>query len=345
MRAVATLANKVAGVVTKDIPSIASDEVLVKIVGVAINPTDWKHIEYISPPGVTVGCDYSGVVEKIGSDVKNLKVGDHIGGFMHGSYYEHTGAFAEHAAVLADLAWKKPEYLSHEENATYGVGALTAAVSMYQRLDLPLPSKPASKPFPFLVWSGATSVGQFAVQFGKLSGLTVITTASPKNHELLKSLGAEYCFDYNDPDVVKKIKEASNNKLEYALDCISLPESHEKTAASIGENGGKVALLGLNGSEIARKDVTFIREILYTATGKEFSWKTRNLHFPAVPEDRQYVKDFINNEFTPLLVQKKLKPNVVKHMSGGLDGITEGLAYMKAGKVSAEKLVYHIQDA
>ena len=57
------------------------------------------------------------------------------------------------------------------------------------------------------MWAGSTSVGQYAVQYGKLSGYTVIATASPKNNDLIKSLGADFVFDYRDPDVVQKIKE------------------------------------------------------------------------------------------------------------------------------------------
>lgn len=56
------------------------------------------------------------------------------------------------------------------------------------------------------MWAASSSIGQFAVQLAKLSNFTVIATASPKNHELLKSFGASHCFDYRDPDVVNKIK-------------------------------------------------------------------------------------------------------------------------------------------
>eukprot|EP00026_Physarum_polycephalum_P011214 Phypoly_transcript_11420.p1 GENE.Phypoly_transcript_11420~~Phypoly_transcript_11420.p1 ORF type:complete len:195 (-),score=33.66 Phypoly_transcript_11420:507-1091(-) len=180
MKAVVTLAEKKAGVVQKDIPSIAPDEVLVKVVGVALNPTDWKHLAFVSPPGVIMGCDYSGVVEKVGEDVKHVQIGDKVGGVVHGSRHEHTGSFAEHVAAIGDVIWKKPEHLTHEENATLGIGGLTAAACLFQKLNLPTPLKPASEPFPFLVWSGATSVGQYAIQLAKLAGLTVVTTASPK---------------------------------------------------------------------------------------------------------------------------------------------------------------------
>ena len=46
-------------------------------------------------------------------------------------------------------------------------------------------------------------------------------TASPKHHERLRSLGATEVFDYKDPDVASKIKEASGGKIQYGVDCIS----------------------------------------------------------------------------------------------------------------------------
>ena len=64
------------------------------------------------------------------------------------AYHAHTGAFAEYTAAVADITWKKPEHLSFEELAPFGVGCNTAAAALYQRLGLPTPSKPAETPFP-----------------------------------------------------------------------------------------------------------------------------------------------------------------------------------------------------
>jgi NADPH:quinone reductase-like Zn-dependent oxidoreductase len=71
-----------------------------------------------------------------------------------------------------------------------------------------------------LVWGGSTAVGHHAVQLASLSGYKVITTASLKNHDWLKSLGATTCFDYRDPEVVSKIKQAAGKDGVYAaVDC------------------------------------------------------------------------------------------------------------------------------
>ncbi|THC90563.1 hypothetical protein EYZ11_009964 [Aspergillus tanneri] len=54
----------------RPLPILRNDYILVKTVGVALNPTDWKHVEDTAPPGVLVGCDYAGIVEAVGKDVK-----------------------------------------------------------------------------------------------------------------------------------------------------------------------------------------------------------------------------------------------------------------------------------
>lgn len=63
------------------------DCVLIKTKAVALNPTDWKYIDFISIRGATVGCDYAGVIEEIGAEVDpahGLQVGDRVAGFNHG---------------------------------------------------------------------------------------------------------------------------------------------------------------------------------------------------------------------------------------------------------------------
>ncbi|RYG58662.1 Zn-dependent oxidoreductase, partial [bacterium] len=59
-----------------------------------------------------------------------------------------------------------------------------------------------------LVWGGSTSVGSNAIQLAVAAGYEVITTASPKNFEYVKQLGASQVFDYNSPTVVKDIIKA-----------------------------------------------------------------------------------------------------------------------------------------
>ncbi|KAJ2967359.1 hypothetical protein NQ176_g9697 [Zarea fungicola] len=62
------------GATLKDVPVPTIDEgdILVKVTAVALNPTDFKHIDGGSPDGVVSGCDFAGVVAQIGAKVERL---------------------------------------------------------------------------------------------------------------------------------------------------------------------------------------------------------------------------------------------------------------------------------
>lgn len=67
-------------------PSLRDEFIIVKTEFVALNPTDWMHLDKFPSPGAIIGCDFSGVVEEVGKGVTNdLKKGDRVAGFIHGS--------------------------------------------------------------------------------------------------------------------------------------------------------------------------------------------------------------------------------------------------------------------
>lgn len=106
----------------------------------------------------------------------------------------------------------------------------------------------------------SAAVGHFAIQLAHLAGYKVVTTASPRNFELAKSLGADAVFDYRDADVVAKVKQVTGDSVTKALDAISLKESQRISAQVIAPTGGKVVLvLGPEAGATDRKDIQFIR--------------------------------------------------------------------------------------
>jgi len=153
------------------IPSLRPDYVLVKTKAVALNPTDWKHIDFVSTP-TTVGCDYSGIVEAVGPAVtKQLKKGDRIAGVCHGCnvLQPEDGAFAEYLVAKGDILAKVPDSMSWEDASTLGVAIITVAQGLYQSMGLPFPTAPAKEKFPILIYGASTATGVLGVQFAKLS--------------------------------------------------------------------------------------------------------------------------------------------------------------------------------
>jgi NADPH:quinone reductase-like Zn-dependent oxidoreductase len=342
-KAVVITAPKTASVVTdRPKPALRDDYILVKTVSVALNPTDWKHIEFLAPPGVLVGCDYAGIVEEVGKDVKKpFRKGDRICGFAHGSnaVQPEDGTFAEYIVVKGDLQMHIPESLSFQEAATLGVGIVTVGQALYQSLKLAPPTNPLPQPEPILIYGGSTATGALAIQYAKLSGYRVLATCSSHNFDLVKQLGAEAVFDYRDPASAQAIREYTKDGLKLVLDTISLADTAKYCDEAISSQGGDyTALLQI---DIARENVNARSTLGYTAIGEEF--KVRDMVFPAKPEDKEFAEQFCELS-ERLLAEGKIQVHRPKVGGEGLKGVLEGLRLMKEGKVSGEKLVYNVGE-
>ncbi|KAJ6151246.1 Polyketide synthase enoylreductase [Penicillium chermesinum] len=324
-------------------PALRPEYLLIKVVSVGLNPTDWKHIKYIAKPGVLVGCDYAGIVEEVGAAVtKRFQKGDRVCGMTHGSNDSNhdDGAFAEYIVAKAHAQWKIPPNLSFEEAATLGVGVVTVGQSLYQALKLDAPrAEPVANGIPLLIYGGSTATGTLAIQFAKLSGYTVYTTCSPRNFELVKGLGADEVLDYRDAAAAAAIREKTGDKLALALDCIADEGSAAFCEGAISTAGGRyTALLS---TTTKRENIVDSATLGYTAMGEAFTKFGKD--FPAKPEDAACIKEFIEMA-EPLLAAGKVKVHPPKVGKGGLQGVLEGLKLLEEGKVSGEKLVYNIAD-
>jgi NADPH:quinone reductase-like Zn-dependent oxidoreductase len=103
-----------------------------------------------------------------------------------------------------------PASVSFDVGAAIPLAFATAAQGVLSPGHLSL-ARPSTQPDPtlkdkkVLVWGGSSSVGAFAVQLAVHAGYTVVSTASPHNHDLVRSLGAAGVFDHSGADVVQKI--------------------------------------------------------------------------------------------------------------------------------------------
>lgn len=96
-----------------------------------------------------------------------------------------------------------------------------------------------------LVWGGSSSVGQFAIQILRYYGYTnILTTASRKHHEKLRSLGAKEVVDYSDTDAVPSILRAGcGSNIPFIFDCIGSKQGSIAPISKIAKSGAKVAIL------------------------------------------------------------------------------------------------------
>ena len=156
-----------------------------------------------------------------------------------------NGAFAEYVVAEAErMIVPKPSTWTFEQASQLGIAPFTALQCLHETLELPSPFDARSGPErTILIWGGSSSVGQYAIQFAKLGGFRVITTASPKNFNLVKDLGADEVLDYGDESVVENIRAYTSNALEIAIDTISEGKTPKQVTGSIGSKGGKVAII------------------------------------------------------------------------------------------------------
>ncbi|WIB78350.1 zinc-binding alcohol dehydrogenase family protein [Curtobacterium sp. MCPF17_002] len=199
-------------------PTPRADEVAVRVRAVAVNPVDWVvqgtgsvTYRWLRYPAV-LGSDVAGEVVAVGSDVTRFHVGDRVFGLATGTDRGRDamreGAFQECTVLLERLTAPTPSGLSDSEAAVLPLGASTAACALFQPAHLGLTTPGRDQALPadgrgvVVVWGGSTSVGMNAVQLARAAGYDVVSTASPRNADLVRSLGAEVVVDHHDEHAV-----------------------------------------------------------------------------------------------------------------------------------------------
>ncbi|KAF2681956.1 GroES-like protein [Lentithecium fluviatile CBS 122367] len=254
-------------------PSPNSDEVLVQVEAISLNPVDPLYVQHpLAKSGRTIGSDFAGRIASLGSNVQptgHLKIGDRVAGFLQGasSVNDRPGAFAEYIVIPWDLVWNVPEEMKLEEAAGVSLVALTAAQGMWYRLGLKAPfaydegevlgehpewisNRLASGGDPeitnFFIYGASTSVGLHAAQMVRLSAkasgkkVRLFGAASKARWSMLKSEPYAYDFlvDYRDNDWPGQIRRASDGEgMHLAYDCISEDDSVAMVSSTLSGNG------------------------------------------------------------------------------------------------------------
>lgn len=164
-----------------------------------------------------VGTDIAGTVEAVGGNVTDLHPGDEVFGWC-------KGAFAEYAAAEEKKLALKPNNITWEHAATIGVSAFTALQALRDRGKVQAGQS-------VLIVGASGGVGTFAVQLAKLSGAEVTGVCSPRNIELVRSLGADHVVDYTRQDFTR-----SDRKYDLILDNVGV-HSLKDTRRALKPNG------------------------------------------------------------------------------------------------------------
>ncbi|KAJ5660933.1 uncharacterized protein N7484_000305 [Penicillium longicatenatum] len=183
-----------------------STGVLVEVQFSGVNPADLAHPK-LGFNNCVAGYDFSGIVIEAGASRSDkFKHGDRVLGFAAPAY-DKPNQYGAHQDFhcARHFVYHVPPSMPMEDAACLMVVTHTAADALFNQLHLSFENEAE----PLLVWGGSSAVGSACIQLAKKAGCyPILTTASPKNHAKILEIGATECFDYNDKDVVQKIRSA-----------------------------------------------------------------------------------------------------------------------------------------
>ena len=183
------------------VPEPKPNQILVKVSASSVNPLDLmkregygksifeKQRKNIFP--WIIGCDFSGTVAEIGTNINKFKIGDEVWGCSSNA---NSGTHAEFVCIDVDEITHKPSRLDHLQAASLPYVAQTTWSAIIRWAGLRPQDLEGKKVF---IQGGAGGVGCFSIQLFKSMGCEIATTCSEKNMELVKSLGADHVIDYN----------------------------------------------------------------------------------------------------------------------------------------------------
>ena len=223
-------------------PELADDQVLVELKATSINPIDWKmragYLKEMLPYDfpIILGWDAAGIIKKVGTSVTSFSVGDKV---LARPATTPRGTYAEYTAIEENLVSKMPDNISFDEAAAIPLTGQTAWVALVEIGKI----KEGDR---VLIHGGSGGVGHLAIQIAKYFGAYVAATASGKNEELAKSLGADQFINYQEEDFEQilsdfdfvldtqggEIQEKSYNILKKGGTLVSIvaPPDEEKAA-------------------------------------------------------------------------------------------------------------------
>ncbi|MBO0456117.1 NADP-dependent oxidoreductase [Enterococcus hulanensis] len=240
------------------LPELGKHQVLVKVKATSVNPIDWKlregYLAQMMPWDfpIILGWDVAGEIAEVGSEVKDWQVGQEVFARPETTRF---GTYADYTIVDDHLLANKPDSVSFEDAAAVPLAGLTAYQALFTHGKLKAGEK-------VLIHAGAGGVGIYAIQLAKNAGATVITTASEKNHGLLKELGADQVIDYHTTDFSEVLED-----IDLVFDTMG-GDVQKDSFKVLNRDGRLISIVGQPDEELA-KSVAVAESIWLQPDGKQ----------------------------------------------------------------------------
>ena len=283
-------------------PHLRSNDLLVKICGVSVNPVDTKR-RYFKPPSsgfLVLGYDASGIVVDVGSSVSRFKIGDEV---FYSGQINRQGSNGDYHIVDERIVGRKPSSLNYLEAASYPLVSLTAWEILVDCFRL---SPTMSKQADLLVIGGAGGVSSILIQLAKsVFGMNVVATASrPETVKWVKCMGADYVINH------RLALDAQLSDLNFApryVACLNHAASHFHSILRSILPFGHLAIVdeavNIDTSLFKQKSISLSWEYVFAKSlwhASDMITQAQALDFIAVLIDQQKVKPIVGKKFDHL---------------------------------------------
>lgn len=239
--------------------------IVVKVNAVSVNPVDTKvranavKDTVLENPKV-LGYDGIGIVDSIGDNVSNFKIGDRV--FYAGDITKN-GSNSEFQLIDSRIVALSPSSINDEEAVVLPLTSLTAWEAMFDRMNIKKDEKKT-----ILIIGGAGGVGSIATQIAKATTeLTVIATASREETSAwCKDMGADVVVNHR--DLITSVREAGFQYVDYIFNLADTKIHWDAMAELIAPQGKICSIVDttedVDINKLKPKSVTFIWEFMFT---------------------------------------------------------------------------------
>lgn len=310
------------------LPEPKENEVLVKVMAAAVNPLDILQLtgsvkliqDYRMP--LTLGNECSGIVKKLGNDVKDFCVGDRVYARLP---INKIGAFAEYITIAHEALAKMPSGYEFVTAAAIPLAGLTAYQGLVEELEVH-----AGKTL--LITGASGSFGQIAVPIAKSMGLRVIVTGNARSQDKLLKMGVDQYIDYKKENYWEVLSD-----MDYVIDTLGANEfEHE---LSVLRKGGRLLSLRTAPNKMfaKRNGFSWLKKVLFTLAGSRYDSAARK-------QGKEYRFMFVRSsgdqlkQITEIVEKYHIMPDIDSRIFS-LSQVNEALELIAHGKLNGKIII------
>lgn len=281
--------------IDKPIPNCSPHEVLIKVKSIGVNRPDILQKKGLYPPpknaSPILGLEASGLVEKVGNKIKNIKIGEKVCALTPG------GAYAEKVIVPASHCFPIPDNFSFPEAASLPESYMTVWANLIELGKI-------RRNQTLLIHGGSSGIGIAAIQLAKWRGLKVFTTVRNKEKmDFCKLVGADLSIIYKNEDFMESILNITSGKgVNVILDMVG-GEYTNRNLSCLAKNGKLIQIAFLNGKNVNIDLFSIIKKKL-CITGSTMRSRT--------DDDKERLALLLKKHLWPEMNKGKIKPYIYK---------------------------------